>query len=530
MSKFAQVQIKVASPIQTVSEVLTAPDAVTYEGGSGWKRDPKSELFLLAIHNMVAEDSFYEKAQERDERFRRLIVEVADSDPDWLARFVPYLRKTMDMRSASIVLAAETVHANLHWQDGGPGPRGFEKARRVSAISNRSIVSSALMRADEPAEFIGYWRSRYGRALPMPVKRGIADAVERMYGERNVIKYDGGDKALRFADVIEMTHPDVGGAGWRSHLFKHLLDERHGHATADGLAGLPMLAANKAAMALDQAAFREAFAAEFVATAGLTWEQASSKYGKLDAKFWEAMIPNMGIFALVRNLRNFDDSRIGHDARAAVVAKLTDADVIAKSRMFPLRFYAAYRETKTVNWASALEAAIDLSLANVPALTGRTLILVDISGSMDYPIGNRNTTPRLTVASIFGAALALRAEKADVVAFESGSWPVPFRKEGSVLRLTEAITNAHSHGGTNTWQAFMAHYANHDRTIILTDEQAFPGLPPTVTAPIYTFNVAGYKTAHLPSGERRYTFGGLTDAAFTAIELLERGADQKWPF
>ena len=44
--------------------------------------------------------------------------------------------------------------------------------------------------------------------------------------------------------------------------------------------GLPMLAANKAAMALDQAAFREAFAAEFVATAGLTWEQASSKYGK----------------------------------------------------------------------------------------------------------------------------------------------------------------------------------------------------------------------------------------------------------
>ena len=51
------------------------------------------------------------------------------------------------------------------------------------------------------------------------------------------------------------------------------------------------------------------------------------------------------------------------------------------------------------------------------------------------------------------------------------------------------------------------------------------------TTPIYIFNVAGYRAGTMPSGRKnRYTFGGLTDAAFTAIELLEKGNDQSWPF
>ena len=48
---------------------------------------------------------------------------------------------------------------------------------------------------------------------------------------------------------------------------------------------------------------------------------------------------------------------------------------------------------------------------------------------------------------------------------------------------------------------------------------------------LYTFNVAGYRVGHGPSGRKGwYTFGGLTDQAFTAIALLEKGNDQTWPF
>ncbi|NED90580.1 TROVE domain-containing protein, partial [Streptomyces sp. SID11233] len=49
--------------------------------------------------------------------------------------------------------------------------------------------------------------------------------------------------------------------------------------------------------------------------------------------------------------------------------------------------------------------------------------------------------------------------------------------------------------------------------------------------PMYTWNLAGYERGHAPSGGRnRHAFGGLTDAAFRMIPLLERGRDAAWPW
>lgn len=508
------------------------PDTVTFNMGAGYSREPKSELFLLAVTNMVSEKTFYESGKDRDKRFTDLVRQVALEDPDWVARFVPYLRDTMNMRSASIVMAAELVHAKL------------TKPVPASKITNRTIIDSAIKRADEPAEMLGYWMSEWGKKLPQPVKRGVADAVERVYNERSAIKYDGGDKALRFADIVALVHPGTG-FGWKSALYRYLLDERHGHSTLEGLELLPIIKANSAAMAMSDEKFRDSFGATFVEEAGLTWEQASSKYGKLDAGFWEAMIPNMGIFALVRNLRNFDDAKIGGPAEDLVRAKLTDAETIAKSRMFPLRFFQAFIATKTLTYARELETAIDLSLANVPSLPGTSLILVDISRSMDWAISAKSDVTRLAPASIFGAALAVRAEKADLVAFTNTAKEIHVRKGASVLLATKEIVDALPHEGTQTWQAVHQHFKGQDRVIIITDEQADysgsmgrgdwtdkdPSSIVPATTPIFTFNVAGYAAGHAPSGKKnRYAFGGLTDAGFTAIELLEKGTDQSWPF
>ncbi len=517
----------------TISTSPAQPDLVTYEGGGAWSRDAKSELFMLAVSNLVSEDTFYEKAGDRDARFEALIAQVAATDPDWIARFVPYLRNTMNLRSASIVMAAELVHDRL------------TAKTTLGKTSNRAIVSSAIVRADEPAEFLGYWRSRFGRQLPMPVKRGVADAVERLYNERSFIKYGAGETGYRMADVIDIVHADPK-APWQSALYKHMLDDRHNRDSAANFdeALLPTLSRNRAAMALDQAAFREGFTAEFVEAAGLTWEQASSKYGKLDAAFWHAMIPNMGIFALVRNLRNFDEAGIDAGAKAKVEARLTDPEVIAKSRMLPLRFYSAWSNTGTMTWGPALEAALGHSLVNVPSLPGRTLILVDVSGSMSGALSARSKAPRWQVAALFGAALALRAEKATLVSYDDSSREILHHKVGSALRIVDEISHDVG-GGTNTWQAVAKHYDAHDRVIIITDEQAWPGpIGPSwvspgalvtpagvgVDKPLYTFNVAGYKAAHAPTGEKRYAFGGLSDGAFTALALLERGANADWPF
>jgi hypothetical protein len=496
------------------------PDTLTHEGGAGFSREAKSELFLLAVTNMVSEDTFYEKGKNRDKRFTSLVKQVALEDPDWIARFVPYLRSTMNMRSASIVMAAELVHAKL------------TKPVAGSKITNRSIIDSAIQRADEPAEMLGYWMSEWGKNFPQPVKRGVADAATRLYSEWSLIKNDGGDKPIRFGDVIDLTHPTPK-APWQSTLFDYALDTRHNREIG-GVDKLKTIGLNRVAMAMDQATFRETFGTGFVEDAGLTWEQASSKYGKLDAKFWEAMIPNMGIFALVRNLRNFDDAKINKAAQDMVRARLTDPEVIEKSRMFPLRFFTAFLATKSLTYGRELEEAINLSLRNVPRLKGSTLVLCDVSGSMDYPLSGKSDVKRLAPASIFAAALALRAEKATLVAFSVQSKVIPFRKDSSVILATKDIVESMPHGGTDTWSAVNAHLNGHDRVVIVTDEQTQGGygsanIPETM--PLFVFNLAGYRPGASPSGKKnRYTFGGLSDAAFTAIELLERGTDQNWPF
>lgn len=524
MPKFANAPT--ALPKSPVGTVGVAPDAATAEGGAGWTRDPRSELFLLAVTNMVSEASFYESAKERDERFVGLIEKVAATDPDWVARFVPYLRNELNMRSASIVMAAELVRARL-----------ASKATNAT-ISNRAVIGSAIARADEPAEMVGYWRSHYGRTLPRPISRGIADAVTRLYAERSYVKYGAGG-GYRMADVIELVHPSPR-ADWQSALFRLALDERHGHATLpwdpeSPYAVLATVAGNRAALALEPDSFRALFSAEFVSKNGLTWEQASARYGKLDARFWEAMIPSMGYMAALRNLRNFDEAGLTDEQVAAVADRIADPDNVAVSRQLPLRFYSAYRNT-SVRWHYPLEKALNASLANVPALPGRTLILIDDSGSMDDKLSGRSDLRRRDAAAIFGAALALRAEHPSLIAYANEGVPVRVPEAGSVLPLAVATERA-THGGTQTMDVLASAYDGHDRVVIVTDEQAFAtarGVTDRVGGigvPIYTFNVAGYRAGHLPSGRsNRYAFGGLTDAGFRVISLLERGRDADWPF
>ena len=70
--------------------------------------------------------------------------------------------------------------------------------------------------------------------------------------------------------------------------------------------------------------------------------------------------------------------------------------------------------------------------------------------------------------------------------------------------------------------------------VIITDEQAAdayraPTFPEGTR--LYVFNMAGYRYGTMPSGKKnRYVFGGLSDAAFTAMELIERGNDADFPF
>ena len=173
MSKFSGTKRRplhsnLTAPIRTLGQ-----RTLTYEGGGALVPDPESELFLLAATNMVGEDTFYERAGTRNARFRDLVHAAAATNPAFIAGADPdngevglaqYLRETMLMRSAAVVMAAEYVAAG--------GERG------------RSVVARALQRADEPAELLGYWLNAYGRKVPMPIKRGIAARILSVVGHK----------------------------------------------------------------------------------------------------------------------------------------------------------------------------------------------------------------------------------------------------------------------------------------------------------------------------------------------------------
>jgi hypothetical protein len=528
MSKFSKRPSNVLAPVKTVGD-----SGATYEGGVGYARDEKSELFLLAVTNMVSEGTFYEKAGDRDERFRTLIRKVAQTDPSWIVRFVPFLRDKMNMRSASVVMAAEFVKVALETSNPSKAPL-------------RQVISSALLRADEPGEMLAYWQSNYGRNLPQPVKRGVADATVRLYNERAALKYDGVGGVWRMADVIERVHPEPK-ADWQRLLFKYLIDKRHNREDAS-VEGLGML---ERAKMLDgiEVGERRAFldeGAELFEQAGFTWERLSGwLQGPMDSKAWEAIIPSMGYMALLRNLRNFDEAGVSDQVKSAVVAKLSDPEQVARSRQLPLRFYSAWHNAKGLSWGGALESALNMSIDNVPSLAGKTLVLVDVSGSMNSMFSNRGKAQNWELAALFGAALALRGEKADLFAYDTESHRIPLHKGDSVLRTIDAV-RPHVGGGTDTLGVLGRRIADQkpDRVVILTDEQAWGGyrfgfrsnesdqaLAASFAGPVYTFNLAGYQRGHLPSGEKnRYTFGGLSDHGFAAIELLEKGQSQEWPF
>lgn len=255
----------------------------------------------------------------------------------------------------------------------------------------------------------------------------------------------------------------------------------------------------------------------------------------MDAAAWEAVIPSMGAMALLRNLRNFDQAGVSDQVAEQVGLRICDPEAVARARQFPFRYLAAYQHAPSLRWAYPLERALGHSLGNVPALPGRTLVLVDRSGSMWSSLSDRSKLNRADAAAVFGAALALRAEDADLVQFGSTSQVVPYSRGESVLKVLERFGNL---GGTYTAQAVREHYRGHDRVLIVTDEQAasygYGGdptaqVPPTV--PVYTWNLAGYRVGHAPSGSaNRHTFGGLTDAAFRMVSLIEGGRDADWPW
>lgn len=522
----ARINTRNVAPRKGAGPVRTAqvPTGRTFEGAAGFERSPKGELFLMGSSYFAGDKSFYESTQERRDRFRTLTRQLATEDFAWSAGFWGWLRGPGNIRTASIIGALEAANAMV----------------KAKIPGSRAIVSSVLQRSDEPGEAVAYWLQNFGHKMPMPIKKGIGDAVLRMWDEYALMKYDTDSHAVRFADVLALVHP-----GSREHgqhnklrdgqreLFQYAIDRRY-EENEENIEHLAMVKANRKLRQLAQEDPWKLTDTRLLREAGMTWEDTLSLVGSIvdKKKLWEALIPLMNLMAQIKNLRNFDQAGVSDQVAEVVIRKLNDPQQVARSRQFPFRFLSAYRHAPQLRWGAALEKALSFSVGNIPEMSGRTLILVDRSGSMFNAIAENTELTRADAAAVFGTALALRnMGRADLVQFGSTAQRVPVKAGDSLLRTVERGFG--SMGGTDTQAATRAYYHNHDRVVIITDEQSHDGDPGDVVpiqVPIYTWNLDQGKYSSTATGPTRHLLGGLTDAGFKLIPLLEAGRDGSWPW
>jgi 60 kDa SS-A/Ro ribonucleoprotein len=173
-----------------------------------------------------------------------------------------------------------------------------------------------------------------------------------------------------------------------------------------------------------------------LAAAGLPWEALKSEH-LASPLVWQALVAPMGLGALVRNLGRMTANGAlvpGGETTGAVVARLTDADQLRRARLHPIAvltalmtYRAGHGQRGSMKWdpiadvVDALDRAFYLCFGNVEPAGARTLLALDVSGSMGGGSigGVIGLTPR--VASAAMAAVTLASEPSvETIGFTSG--------------------------------------------------------------------------------------------------------------
>src|SRR3990167_4565666 len=293
-------------------------------------------------------------------------------------------------------------------------------------------------RADELAEFLAiYWKD--GKVpLSKQVKRGLAQAFTK-FSAYDLAKYNR-DGAVKLRDELFLCHAkpkdEEQAATWRQ--------------LVDGTLPAPD-----------------------------TWEVAlSSGADKLET--WTRLLAErkLGGLALLRNLRNMQQAGVPEP----LVREAIDAN--AFNRVLPFRFIAAAKYAPTLE--PSLESAMFRAVAEMPKLKGRTVLLLDRSGSMDAPLSSRSDLQRTGAAAGLGMLLREICEDPIIVSFSTGATLLPTRRG---FALADVYMRSPS-GGTNTETAKRAaDQLGYDRIIIVTDEQIHQAIS-TPNGKGYVINVA----------------------------------------
>jgi 60 kDa SS-A/Ro ribonucleoprotein len=352
-----------------------------------------------------------------------------------------------------------------------------------------SIVSETLARViqrpDEIGEFVSlYWKDKR-QPLSAQVKKGLAKAFSR-FDRYQLAKYAKGG-SVRLRDVMFLTHPKP--AKGVEPTWKEIANDEIGAADA---------------------------VSKFSDHAG-TWESnLSQSEGKDKKQVWTDQLPTMGYLALLRNLRNMTDA--GVDERL-----IRDAILLRKGadRVLPFRYVAAARACPRLE--PAIDQALCEAIAEMRPLPGKTVVLVDVSGSMDDKMSGKSDLNRMDAAATLAAIIPGDVR---MFTFSNNCVEVPPRRG---MAGVDAIKRSQHHGGTMMGAAVgHVNAITHnnglgkaiDRLIVLTDEQSHDRVPDPLAKHAYVINVASNRNG---VGYGRWThIDGFSEAVLRFIVEYER--------
>lgn len=408
------------------------PQVFTHEGGPAKALNPRQQLERLVMANLLWEDGFYVDGKTIASQIEEAAANVSF---EVLAQIAVDARKQFHLRHVPLLLVDILTKRQ-------PG--------------NAHIVASVLERGDEAAELIALNLTRRGilnankaKTLPAAIKDGIELALQykdRVFGEYGLAKYDRKDAAVKLKDVFRLVRPK------------------------------PMNA--------DQAdLWKRAIAGELDTPD--TWEVGLSGGGDKKQVFETLLRENkLGYLALLRNLRNMEQAGVDRDLiKNAILMRKGSA------RVLPFRYIAAARAAPS--FESWIDEALVASVGESRPLKGKTGVLVDVSGSMDWAMSGKSELTRIDAASAL--ASVINAEDLRVFTFSNALVEVPPRRG---MAGVEVIKRSQTHGGTALGLAVTGlneKVPELDRLIVITDEQSEDRVPDPKAKHAYMINVASDK-------------------------------------
>lgn len=455
------------APVERIMEAnaIPTPDTTNIQGYQAYSLD--DELRLLAMLNTIKlEPQFYRDENQTMIELRDLIEKIGLKDPYFVCQAIKYSRCMRDgMRSINHLAAALVA----------PFITGKEYAKRFYSLYNKKTQEGGcIFRPDDMSEIKDVYNVLNKATLSNAMKKGFALAIESL-DTYQLAKYK---KSI--IDISNLVHPNS------TRSTATITVDNKEMKTLDALMQGITVSADTWEVANSEAG---QLVAQAVKEGKLDKEEAQKVLSDAKNDNWETLLKEgkLGILAALRNIRN-----MLKDPRAEVIENLckllSDANVIKKGMIMPYQMDLAYEiiknEFRKSEYAdlikNALLIGLEESIPNLASiLTGKTLVMVDCSGSMYtycYQNNKRIMSTAIDKAGLLAAIIA-KATNADIIRFGSSAEYFNYDINENVFSLGREIIRKDM-GGTNIARAFeCARTAGkaYDRIILLSDNEANHG-------------------------------------------------------